>query len=235
METPNYLVGSIAASLGILSTAGFFAMNTTINYLVMPTLLLGHPIRPNAKTDRTTFFSSLLGEPARSTHLNASSHAITPSTPTPVSRVSHLNRQWQEVYWRGHRYGPASAVFSTLCFSLAARYSSPLTARGGQVLARIAGADIGIKTALYVAAAMCAIFAAPYTVIVMVPGANDELHARGNAVALAATEDKEDRTAENETRDKDTLQLIKKWTSYSKVRAASAGVALFFGVIASHL
>ncbi|KAI0187784.1 hypothetical protein F4808DRAFT_466314, partial [Astrocystis sublimbata] len=173
------LVGSIATTLGVLSSTGFFAMNTTINYVTMPTLLLGAPIRADAETDKSTFFSTVLGEPLTSRHPRASREAILPSTPVPVSRITHLNRQWKELYWRGHRYGPVSSIFSTSCFLAAAWCTRPRGSLSGGLM-QIAGVNVGLRTCIYVAAAACAFFAGPYTLIVMVPGANDELHARGD-------------------------------------------------------
>ncbi|KAI0145561.1 hypothetical protein GGR57DRAFT_479924 [Xylariaceae sp. FL1272] len=237
------VLGSVASTLGILSSTGFFAMNSTINYLTMPTLLLGSPIKPSAKTDTPTIFSTVLGEPSRSNHPQASREAILPSTSTPVSSVSHLNRQWKEVYWRGHRYGPASAIFSTVCFLTAAWSSRPLASAPNPdiILESITGVEISLKMALYIAAAAGAFFAWPYTQIVMVPGANDELHARGDRIAVRnglgdGMDVIEDwKGGESEAENKETLQLIKRWTGYSKMRAAAAGVAVVLGVIASHL
>ncbi|KAK9802203.1 putative Noranthrone monooxygenase [Seiridium cardinale] len=69
--------------LGILSTHLFYSMNTTINYLTIPTVFLGQPPKDHSQPASPAF--------------------LVASTGTAASPASHLNRQWQEIYWRGHR------------------------------------------------------------------------------------------------------------------------------------
>lgn len=179
-------VSQICATLGILSTTIFFSMNTTINYLTMPTIFLGQPPRKGSQLASPDFMIS--------------------STGTPASPSSHLTRQWQELFWRGHRVGPTSAIFSAVTLGSAAYFSrSPVNGR------------------LFAIAAGSALTAVPYTLLVMLP-TNAELHRRGDAITEGVQEKKG-------IDEEDTTALIRKWVGMSKVRAGAAFVATVFGVI----
>ncbi|ETS84296.1 hypothetical protein PFICI_02321 [Pestalotiopsis fici W106-1] len=176
--------------LGVLSTTVFFSMNTTINYLTIPTVFLGHP-------------------PLHSSEASASGFLVR-STEKPASAVSHLNRQWQEIYWRGHRVGPGSAIFSGIALGAASFFSSHGQAiKPGRWL-------------LFAAAGAIAMSAYPYTVFAMVP-TNDELHRRGDAITEGLAEKKDFDEGE-------TAALLAKWVRLSKVRASLALIATAFGV-----
>jgi hypothetical protein len=176
--------------LGILSTTVFYSMNTTINYLTIPTVFLGHPPSQGSKTLAPGF--------------------LIRSTSEPASSVSHLNRQWQEIYWRGHRVGPASAIFSGIVFGAAS------------FLSYHSEAIKSSRHLLFAAAGAFAMSAYPYTVFAMVP-TNDELHRRGDAITegLAGKKDFDDG---------ETAALLAKWVRLSKVRASLALIATVLGV-----
>jgi hypothetical protein len=137
MATPYSLGPAVACSTaGILANFAFFCMNTTINYITMPALLLGHPPHPSNQT------------------------ASKQSSP---SNVSHLNRQWQEVYSRGHQVGPGLAIGAGLAHASAA-YLTEVTATRW----------------FFGAAAASSIAIVPYTLVVML-ATNDELHQRASS------------------------------------------------------
>lgn len=181
-------IATFSSLAGILSTTIFFSMNTTINYLVIPVVMLGNsPVTSDSSPPKSS-----------------SSKSIIPATSTPASAIPHLNRQWQEIYWRGHRVGPASAVFSGLAFSTSAYFSS------------------GLKQNLFIIAAVSATSVWPYTTVFMVP-TNDELHRRGDAVTAGG---------DSKKNDQDTMALLAKWVGMSKVRAGLSLVAAVCGVAA---
>jgi hypothetical protein len=92
---------AIAALLGLSSSTCFYAMNTTINYITMPTLMLGRP--PASPSQQGPFYVPAVAEPL-------SSHA-------------HLVRQYQEILIRGGKYGAPSTIFSAFSLLMAAYYS----------------------------------------------------------------------------------------------------------------
>ncbi|KAK6074040.1 putative N-acetyltransferase, GNAT family [Seiridium cupressi] len=171
--------------LGILSTHLFYSMNTTINYLTIPTVFLGQSPKGDSQPASPAFMVA--------------------STGTPVSPVLHLNRQWQEIYWRGHRVGPASAIFSGITLG-AASYSSQNSLNGW----------------LFALGAAVALTAWPYTFSAMVP-TNDELHRRGDAVTKGVERKKE-------CDERETAALLAKWVRLSKVRANLGLAATILGV-----
>lgn len=169
---------------GILSSSAFVGMNTTINYITMPTLLLGH--LPQAKSQ-------------------ADSNRSSSNTGT----ISHLNRQWQEVYNRGHLVGPALAVLGGISYGSAAYFVEEAIAK------RVFGA-----------AAVSMIAVVPYTLLFMVP-TNNELHERANAAGKGSSTAHSDKQS--------TLDLVLKWVSMSKTRANIAFVSVCLGLAGLYL
>jgi hypothetical protein len=134
MATPYKLGPAVVCSTaGILANFAFFCMNTTINYIAMPALLLGHPSHASSQT---------------------ASKKPSPST------VSLLNRQWQEIYFRGHRVGPGLAVGAGLAHASAAYL-----------------AEVTNTKWFFGAAAASSIAIVPFTLVFML-ATNDELHRR---------------------------------------------------------
>lgn len=123
----------ICSTTGVLANFAFFCMNTTINYITMPALLLGHPQHATSKA--------------------ASKNSGPPTIP-------HLNRQWQEVYFRGHKVGPGLALGAGLAHGSAAYFAR----------------ETAVKW-FFGAAAATSIAIVPYTLLVML-STNDELHER---------------------------------------------------------
>ncbi|KJX98036.1 hypothetical protein TI39_contig443g00023 [Zymoseptoria brevis] len=164
----------ICGTTGVLANFAFFCVNTAINYITMPTLLIGH---------------------------SESALRPTSSDKAGAATIPHLNRQWQEVYFRGHRMGPALAISATIAHGLAA-YS----------------ANEGTVKWLFGGAAAASIAVVPYTLLVMLP-TNDALHARADT--------KKDGDGDGEK----TLGLIVKWVGMSKVRANIALLSAVLGVI----
>ncbi|KAH8178994.1 hypothetical protein LIA77_00513 [Sarocladium implicatum] len=188
----NSTIVRAATTVGIISTTTFWSMNFTINYLAFPCLLLG-------------------GVPKSSVPANKlSSRFIVPSTDETQVSDALLNRQWQEMYWRGHRWGPASAVLSGIAFLNAAYFSTPES----------------IPRYCYAAAAAAAVSVVPWTIAIMVP-MNDELHRRGDAQRLA-----EDKSETNEIKGdgRDLMTLIRTWLFYNKIRASLALVGTVAGI-----
>ncbi|SMR54417.1 unnamed protein product [Zymoseptoria tritici ST99CH_3D1] len=163
----------VCGTTGVLANFAFFCVNTAINYITMPVLLIGH-----------------------------SESALNPTScdKAGAATIPHLNRQWQEVYSRGHRMGPALAVSATVAHGLAAYSANEWTVK-----------------CLFGAAAAASIAVVPYTLLVMLP-TNDALHARADA--------KKDRDGDDEK----TLGLIVKWVGMSKVRANIALLSAFLSV-----
>jgi hypothetical protein len=191
---PSRIV-SIASTIGIISTTTFWSMNFTINYLTFPALLLG-------------------GVPeASSTSSKISSRFLVPSTDNSQVSRDFLARQWQEVYWRGHRWGPPSAILSGIAFFTAALFSG---AKSSQQY-------------LYATATVSAVSVIPWTLLAMVP-VNDELHRRGDAQRYANQQD-EDKKIKGDHRD--LMTLIHYWLFCSAIRASLALTATLAGVLAS--
>jgi hypothetical protein len=86
MDLSDNRKAAIAALLGLSSSTCFYSMNTTINYLTMPTIMLGRPA--TSPSQQGPFFVS--------------------SAPEPLSSHSHLVRQHQEILIRGGKYGAPS-------------------------------------------------------------------------------------------------------------------------------
>jgi hypothetical protein len=126
----------LCCTTGVFANFAFFCMNTTINYITMPALLLGH--YPH-------------------TAMSAASNHSGPAT------ISHLNRQWQEVYFRGHRVGPGLAVGAGLAHASAAYFAEKTAVKW-----------------LFGAAAASSIAIVPYTLVFML-ATNDELHRRASS------------------------------------------------------
>lgn len=177
-------VSFICGILGILSTNTFFSMNTTINYLTIPAVLLGQ--RPDHKAQSAKGF-------------------LVSSTSSPASPTSHLNRQWQEIFFRGHRVGPASAILSGVTLSMASYFSQSQPSQ-----------------MFFAAAAASAAVVMPYTLVVMWP-TNTELHRRGDAITDGVD-------AKKEYDEEGTKKLLKDWVRMSKVRANMALVATVLAV-----
>jgi hypothetical protein len=185
----------IASTTGIISTTTFWSMNFTVNHLTFPALLLGGVPKSSSKSSEL------------------SSRFITPSTNDSQVSLPFLNRQWQEVYWRGHRLGPFSAILSGVSFVTAAWFSDPKSS----------------QQYLYAVAAVAALSVIPWTILVMVPD-NDELHRRGDAQRLAADKGEQ---KEEKGDGRHTMKLIRYWLFYNDVRASLALVATVAGVAAS--
>jgi len=124
----------ICSTTGVLANFAFFCMNTTINYITMPALLLEHPQHSTSKA----------------------AGSKQPGPPT----IPHLNRQWQEVYFGGHKVGPGLALGAGLAHGCAAYFAK----------------ETAVKW-FFGAAAATSIAIVPYTLLVML-STNDELHER---------------------------------------------------------
>ncbi|KAK0389306.1 hypothetical protein NLU13_2881 [Sarocladium strictum] len=193
MDSPTAL--KIASTVGIISTTTFWSMNLTINHLTFPTLLLG-------------------GLPKSSTSpASLSSRFFVPSTDESQVSKAFLNRQWQEMYWRGYSWGPLSGLLSAAAFMTAAYLADPESR----------------QRYLYATASAAAVSVIPWTLAVMVP-TNNELHRRGDAQRLAA--DKE-QVEESVGDGRDIMDLIRTWLVYNNVRASLAVSATLAGVLAS--
>ncbi|KAJ5995803.1 hypothetical protein N7481_002780 [Penicillium waksmanii] len=148
---------------GVVLSSIFYSMNTTINYLTFPTILL-------------------------------------------ASSVPHLNRQWQEIYFRGHHVGPALAIIGGTVFSTASYL-----------------ADQGFAKQVFAAATVSSFAIIPYTLFFMV-STNDELHRRSFAIAKdPLTSDNMDET--------ETAILLSKWLSLNKTRAKISLLSACLGTI----
>ena len=99
MSSPSHSL--LAAAVGVTSCTVFFVMNTTLNYITLPSYLLP-PLPPRSKSKRGTNDSN-------KDELEASTDLIL--------------RQWEVAYSRGHLIGPGSAIFSTLAYLYAAQTS----------------------------------------------------------------------------------------------------------------
>ena len=139
MASPSsYDLGPAAATVicsttGILANFAFYCMNTTINYIAIPALLLDHPPGATSKA--------------------------APKQSGPAT-IPHLNRQWQEVYFRGHKVGPALAVGAGFAHGSAAYFAK----------------ETAVKW-FFGAAAASSVAIVPYTLLFML-STNDELHER---------------------------------------------------------
>jgi hypothetical protein len=185
----------IASTAGIVSTTTFWSMNYTVNHLTFPALLLGGVPKSSSKPSEI------------------SSRFLTPSTNDSQVSLAFLNRQWQEVFWRGHRWGPFSAILSGVAFLTAAWCSDAKSS----------------QQHLYAVAAAAALSVIPWTLIVMLAD-NDELHRRGDAQRFAADKG-EQKEAKGDGRD--LMTLIQRWIFYNDVRASLALLATVAGVAAS--
>lgn len=181
------LIVKIASTAGIISTTSFWAMNYTINYLAFPALLLGDiPKASNLPQSSARFFA--------------------PSTDDAYSSRHFLNRQWQEVYWRGVRWGPPSAIISGVSLLTASWFSA-------------SGSN---EQYLYATAAVAAMSVMPWTLLVLVP-VNEELHRGADAqISTAKGNNAEKEAKGNES---DVVALIRAWVRYNDVRATMALVA----------
>ncbi|CEJ62823.1 hypothetical protein PMG11_11309 [Penicillium brasilianum] len=175
----------MCGTAGVVSSSVFYCMNTTINYLTFPTILLGQPPRPGAK---------------------ASGDFFVPVMNVPASSVSHLNRQWQEIYFRGHRVGPALAIIGGTVFSTAAYL-----------------ADQGFVKQVFAAATVSSFAIVPYTLLFML-STNDELHRRSFAIV-------KDPLASKNMDESETAALLSKWLALNKIRANIALLSACLGTI----
>jgi hypothetical protein len=145
--TSSYDLGpaAVCSTAGVLANFAFLCMNTTINHITMPALLLGYPAHAS---------------------ISSASKQSGPAT------ISHLNRQWQEIYFRGHRVGPGLAVAAGVAHGSAAYFAE----------------ETAVKW-LFGAAAASSIAVVPYTLVFML-ATNDELHRR----AVSSTDVDESKT-----------------------------------------
>lgn len=175
----------LCGTVGIVSSSVFYCMNTTINYLTLPTILLGQPPHPGSK---------------------ASGDFFVPAMDVPASSVSHLNRQWQEIYFRGHRVGPALAIIGGTVFSTASYL-----------------ADQGFVKQVFAAATVASFAIIPYTLLFML-STNDELHRRSFAIV-------KDPLASKKMNESETAALISKWVALNKIRANISLLSACLGAI----
>lgn len=177
---------TLSSTLGIMATTIFLSMNHTINYLTIPSLLLGSPLSPGA---------------------TASKAFKVPATEAPETTPNHLNRQWQEIYNRGHLIGIPTAIGGFAAYLTAAYFSK---AAGGEAL----------NSRLFLAAGVVALSVTPYTLVFMVP-TNNALHARGDALSAGR---------EGKGSEEETMAMLRKWVRMSKVRANLAVLAVGLAV-----
>lgn len=170
-------------------------MNFTVNHVTFPALLLGDVPKPTNATSQT------------------SSRFLIPSTDKSKASGPFLNRQWQEIYWRGHRWGPFSAILSGVTFLVAAYFA-------------VAGSK---QQYLYGTAAVAAASVVPWTLVVMAAG-NRELHLRGDAQCSAVTPEE---LKEIEGKEGDIEGLVSDWLFFNEVRAFLALTATALGIAAS--
>lgn len=157
-------------------------MNLTVNHLTLPTLFL------SAASDTSS--------PAK--HSPHDTH--------DPDRL--LARQWREVFWRGHRWGPLSAVLSGVAFGIAA-YHSPSNS---------------VEQHLYTVAGLAALSVVPWTLLVMM-GDVDELLGRADGHKGKGKEG---------TGDGRLLRdVMERWRVCNGVRAGLAVVGTVAGVAAS--
>lgn len=163
----------LCGTAGFVSSSVFYCMNTTINYLTFPTILLSQPSHPGSE---------------------ASGGFFVPATDVPASSVSHLNRQWQEIYFRGHRVGPSLAIIGGTVFSTASYL-----------------VDQGFVKQVFAAATVSSFAIVPYTLLFML-STNDELHRRSFAIV-------KDPLASKNMDEAETAALLSKWVALNKIRA----------------
>lgn len=175
----------LCGTAGFVSSSVFYCMNTTINYLTFPAILLGQPPHPGSK---------------------ASGDFFVPAMDVPASSVSHLNRQWQEIYFRGHRVGPALAIMGGTVFSTASYL-----------------ADQGLVKQVFAAATVSSFAIVPYTILFML-STNDELHRRSFAIV-------KDPLASKNMDESETAALLSKWVALNKIRANIALLSACLGAI----
>ena len=135
--------------VGITSSTIFFGGNLAVSFMLVPALLLSSPQSP-------------LPAPTNST--NASSPTVT-SSPKPVTKASHLARQWQATYDRGAIGGPILAL---------------LTAGSWLYTVRRLPAGAKFQQKLLLAASALSLTVLPFTLTVM-KRTNGELSRRAKA------------------------------------------------------
>jgi hypothetical protein len=183
MDLSDNRKAAIAALLGLSSSTCFYSMNTTINYLTMPTIMLGRP--PTSPSQQGPFFVSSVAE--------------------PLSSHSHLVRQHQEILIRGGKYGAPSTIFSALTLLTAAYYSP----------------SDSIQRKLYGLAGAISFVVFPATLVFIVP-TNKKLTEMSQTMSEQMRNGADSKDAGENAR---AMELLKKWTQLSKIRAATAMVA----------
>ena len=176
----------------MLCTA-FAGMNLTMSLIAIPTLLLPHP--------------SSRPQPLR----GSDGSQLLPASPSAL-----LARQWQSIYYGGHRVGPAMAILGALAFALARQTSDAEPARS-----------------IFTAAAIASLGAVPYTLGLMLP-TNNALHERAN---MASKADSKTMTGDHvaSLKAEETIRLIVRWKRMNIGRASICLCAAVCGVVAMTL
>lgn len=152
LGTDGLNLSVLCGTAGVFTCFGFFCMNTTINYITMPSIFLGAPVQNKSQAPSKRF--------------------IVPASDNPASAVPQLSRQWQEVYYRGHKVGPAGALGGGFTFGTASYLAETIVA-----------------TRVFAAAAVASFAIVPYTLVFML-STNDELHRRATASGKDVDEEK---------------------------------------------
>ncbi|KAL6249230.1 hypothetical protein RBB50_004293 [Rhinocladiella similis] len=202
-------------------------MNTTLNYIALPSYLL----------------------PSYTIHTKvAAKGSKDRSTNDPEASTDLVLRQWEQTYARGHKVGPGSCVLSTASFLYAARMVP--ASRGVEAV------NPDLKGWYYVAAAFAAV-AVPFTVLFILPTNNELYRRAAAARSAqkevkAASQRQDDSThaqgvskgrsprttgdagselsSQHRVQDLDTLTLIRNCLLLSKFRAFMPLPAILIGV-----
>ncbi|EXJ94663.1 hypothetical protein A1O1_03060 [Capronia coronata CBS 617.96] len=102
---PSFNYTTVAGTLGLTFSAIFLGANLGISYITVPTLLLSSPPSP-------------LPPPANAPNAASLTSA---ASEKPVTKASHLARQWQHVYNIGKKAGPVAALLASASFLFAFR------------------------------------------------------------------------------------------------------------------
>lgn len=173
----------LASLIGLSSCTIFYAMNSTLNHITGPALILHPP--PTTNTANNLYIVSTENMPA--------------------SAASHLCRQWREVLAKGGKVGVASAAVSGISLSYAA-YLCP---------------SASMQRRLHVTAAALAVAVVPFTFWKMI-SINQQIEQRANTADEAI---KTGNLKEGSTEKQEFINLLKRWTVYSRIRASMTIVA----------
>lgn len=142
---------NVASALGLAFCGAFVGGNLAISHIAVPTLLLPSPL-------------SALPAPANSENRKSPTATF---SPRPVTKASHLARQWQNIFDIGSKAGPVAALLSSGSFLYAFRELPSSATFQRMLLVTAAGLVVSIV---------------PFTFIVM-SRTNNELRRRVSAAS----------------------------------------------------